>query len=317
MNMSTSNPYCIAFDWGTSSLRAYLLNSEGLVLADSRSELGVLKPQNFSETVTQICEPWDAAFGRLPCFASGMIGSQQGWIDAGYASTPTNFKAIAQGAKDIFALAHRKFWIVPGVKHIDSATKAVDVMRGEETQVFGACVQDEIQEDIQDDFQEFLAVLPGTHSKWVQVRNGTIVNFKTFMTGETYALFRQHSILSKLMSSDSSSTLNQNVFLSGAQQSLNAPSDLLHQLFTVRTKGLFNQLKPTEQADYLSGLLIGNEIASAKQIFAGNIHLIGETALVERYELALKCAGLQAKPINPSTPPAAKGLFAIAKQVLH
>jgi 2-dehydro-3-deoxygalactonokinase len=307
MNMTTANPYCIALDWGTSSLRAYLLDSKGLVLADHRSEQGILKSQNFSETITQICGTWDTTYGQLPCLASGMIGSQQGWIDAGYSSTPANFESIAKGAKNVFSLAHRKFWIVPGVKHVDSATHAIDVMRGEETQVFGACIQEGIQ--------DYVAVLPGTHSKWVQVKNGNIVNFKTFMTGETYALFRQHSILSKLMPSDNASSFNQTTFLSGVQQSLNTPSDLLHQLFTVRTKGLFNHLQPTEQADYLSGLLIGNEIASAKRLFEGSIRLIGEAALLQRYELAMQCAGLLPKPINASTPLAAKGLFAIAKQV--
>ena len=59
-------------------------------------------------------------------------------------------------------------------------------MRGEETQILGCGVEGTI-------------CLPGTHSKWVEVKNGRIERFSTAMTGEVYAVLKQHSILGRMM----------------------------------------------------------------------------------------------------------------------
>jgi 2-dehydro-3-deoxygalactonokinase len=306
-NATTPNAHCIALDWGTSSLRAYVLGFDAEVLAEHRSDLGILKAQDFRATIERICEPWDAVYGELPCLASGMIGSKQGWIDAGYLATPCGFDSIAAAAKDISNLAGRKLWIMPGLRHIDAATQTSDVMRGEETQVFGAGIENGI------------VVLPGTHSKWVKVVDSKIVAFKTFMTGEAYSLFRHQSILAKLMPMENSSMLNTEAFAMGGRRSLSAPSELLHHLFNVRTHGLFNELSADAQADFLSGVLIGSEVAGGRGLFIEaqeNIALIGEVALLERYRIALDCAGLHGRVVETKTPVAARGLFEVSKRLL-
>jgi 2-dehydro-3-deoxygalactonokinase len=302
-----NNAHCIAIDWGTSSLRAYILSTEGSVLAEHRSDLGILKSQDFRATLESICKPWDALYGELPCLASGMIGSKQGWVDAGYLATPCGFDSVARAAKDVSNLALRKLWIMPGLRHIDSSTQTSDVMRGEEIQVFGAGLENG------------LAVLPGTHSKWVKVANSQIVDFKTFMTGEAYSLFRHQSILAKLMPLENSSAFNLEAFEKGVRRSLSAPSELLHHLFNVRTHGLFNELTPNAQADFLSGVLIGSEVAGGRELFieAKNcITLLGDVALLERYRIALECAGFGSKFVESSTPVAALGLFEVSKRLL-
>jgi 2-dehydro-3-deoxygalactonokinase len=306
-NATTPNAHCIALDWGTSSLRAYVLGFDAEVLAEHRSDLGILKAQDFPKTLANLCEPWDKLYGKLPCLASGMIGSKQGWIDAGYLATPCGFDSIAAAAKDISNLAGRKLWIMPGLRHIDAATQTSDVMRGEETQVFGAGIENGI------------VVLPGTHSKWVKVVDSKIVAFKTFMTGEAYSLFRHQSILAKLMPMENSSMLNTEAFVMGVRRSLSAPSELLHHLFNVRTHGLFNELSADAQADFLSGVLIGSEVAGGRGLFIEaqeNIALIGEVALLERYRIALDCAGLHSRVVETKTPVAARGLFEVSKRLL-
>jgi 2-dehydro-3-deoxygalactonokinase len=306
-NATTPHAHCIALDWGTSSLRAYVLGFDAEVLAEHRSDLGILKAQDFQKTLANLCEPWDKLYGKLPCLASGMIGSKQGWIDAGYLATPCGFDSIASAAKDVSNLAGRKLWIMPGLRHIDPATQTSDVMRGEETQVFGAGIENGI------------VVLPGTHSKWVKVVDSKIVAFKTFMTGEAYSLFRHQSILAKLMPTENSSMLNAEAFATGVRRSLSAPSELLHHLFNVRTHGLFNELSGDAQADFLSGALIGNEVAGGHGLFKEaqqNIALIGEAALLERYRIALDCAGLHSRVIETKTPVAARGLFEVSKRLL-
>jgi 2-dehydro-3-deoxygalactonokinase len=306
-NATKSNPHCITLDWGTSSLRAYVLDFNAEVLAEHRSDLGILKAQDFKKTLANICEPWDMLYEKLPCLASGMIGSKQGWIDAGYLATPCGFDSIAIAAKDISDLAGRKLWVMPGLRHIDAATQTSDVMRGEETQVFGASITNGI------------VVLPGTHSKWVKVVDSKIVAFKTFMTGEAYSLFRHQSILAKLMPAETSSMFNLEAFESGVRRSLSVSPDLLHHLFNVRTRGLFNELTPDAQADFLSGILVGSEVSGGRGMFTdahNNITLIGEAALLERYRIALDCAELSSQIIKSRTPVAALGLFEVSKRLL-
>jgi 2-dehydro-3-deoxygalactonokinase len=306
-NATKSNPHCIVLDWGTSSLRAYVLCGEGNIQAEHRSDLGILKSQDFLATLESICKPWDAVYGKLPCLASGMIGSKQGWVDAGYLSTPSGFDSLASAAKDISNLANRKLWIMPGLRHVDSLTQTSDVMRGEEIQVFGAGIENGI------------AVLPGTHSKWVKVVDNKIVAFKTYMTGEAYSLFRHQSILAKLMPAQNSSMLNFDAFEMGVRRSLSAPLELLHHLFNVRTHGLFNELSAEAQADFLSGVLIGSEVAAGRCLFVDapqSIALIGEATLLERYRIALDCAGLNNRVVETKTPVAALGLFEVSKRLL-
>jgi 2-dehydro-3-deoxygalactonokinase len=307
MKGATMNAHCIALDWGTSSLRAYVLSTRGDVLAEHRCDLGIMKSQDFQATLDGICKPWDVLYGQLPCLASGMIGSKQGWVDAGYLATPCGFDSLASAAEDISNLAKRKFWIMPGLRHIDPATNTSDVMRGEETQVFGAGIENGV------------AVLPGTHSKWVKVVDKKIVAFKTFMTGEAYSLFRHQSILAKLMPTESASAFDKAAFEMGVVRSLSAPSELLHHLFNVRAHGLFNELISDAQADFLSGVLIGSEVAGGRGLFAedqSDIALIGEATLLERYRIALNCAGLVSRVIESKTPVAALGLLQVSKRLI-
>jgi 2-dehydro-3-deoxygalactonokinase len=299
--------YCVALDWGTSSLRAYLLNREGQVLGQQISALGILAPQEFKDTVNALCAAWDLRYGTLPCVASGMIGSQQGWHDAGYLPTPTNFQKLAKNAVDIATMAGRPFWIVPGAKH-ESAT-ALDVMRGEETQVFGAGIHDG------------MAVLPGTHSKWVTVKGGEITEFQTYMTGEVFALMKSHSILSKFMPVLTPAAVQPAFdaasFSLGLKQTLTAPSELLARLFSSRTMGLFQKLSASQQPDYLSGILIGAEVGAALNTHQPtHITLLAEAGLVQRYREALRLSGVVVEVPLLGVPVAAVGLHRVATQLI-
>ena len=180
----------VALDWGTSSLRAALLHDDGNV-AEARSlPRGILTvpaggfPQVFDEAVA----PWRDIPGAL-FLLGGMVGSRQGWLEAPYCPCPAGFADIAA----------RLAWVEPGriaiVPGLNCAQGGVpDVMRGEETQVFGAL-------DLLG-MTDGLFVLPGTHSKWVRVEGQRIESFSTFMTGEFYALLRQHSILARTLPAD-------------------------------------------------------------------------------------------------------------------
>ncbi|MEY2946725.1 MAG: hypothetical protein RL084_122, partial [Pseudomonadota bacterium] len=176
------------------------------------------------------------------------------------------------------------------------------VMRGEEIQIFGALAAQQIQT------AQF--VLPGTHSKWAQVLDGKIAAFKTFMTGEFYALLSQHSILAKTCLPDA--PLKQEVFIDGVMQSQKS-GGLLHHAFSARSLALFEKLNPAQSSSYISGLLIGEEIKSAKADRLDDstpLFILGNGQLTQRYGFAMEALGLSATALTDEV--TWSGLWALA-----
>jgi 2-dehydro-3-deoxygalactonokinase len=235
----------------------------------------------------------------VPVLMSGMIGSRQGWLEAPYLTCPAGLADLAAGLARV-SFNHADVRIVPG---LETATATMrDVMRGEETQVFGALAR------IGAENGRFL--LPGTHSKWVLAQAGRIVGFSTYMTGEIYAAARAHTILGRLMEDGEASGA---AFGRGVQEGARAggPGALLNRLFGVRTSGLFGEIAGRDLPDYLSGLLIGAEIADAAGQDSGPVHIIASDVLAARYRAAAGALGVAADIIASDC--IVEGYIAIAK----
>ncbi|MDR7332902.1 2-dehydro-3-deoxygalactonokinase [Roseateles asaccharophilus] len=290
----------IALDWGSTRLRAFLLGASGEVLATRQSDDGAatLKGADvYAAALNALVGDWRAEQPQLKLLACGMVGSQYGWKEAPYVRCPGDAAALAAQALAIDA----SLSFIPGL--VDDAAQP-DVMRGEETQIVGAlALQPALAEDA-------VLVLPGTHSKWARVRGGKVTGFATHMTGELFALLRQHSVLNRLMPADGSSPASPEAFLKGVDAAQEA-GGLGHQLFAVRTLGLFKQLAADQLPDYLSGLLIGHEITSELQDASRRVALIGDPALCARYAQALQHLGQPAPLLLDNTAPA--GLWALAQ----
>ena len=300
----------IAVDWGTSSFRAALLAPNGEVLDELSTPRGILgfKPHEFVPYLVATCERFTAAGGQF-FLLSGMIGSKNGLLEVPYCPCPATASDIATalgwldtGNTDL------NIAIVPGVRNGFD-----DVMRGEETQVFGAAAVLGLQDAV--------LVLPGTHSKWVQLEAGAITKFNTFMTGEFYALLAQHSILAKSLPdvTDKPAALDTSAFLQGidraqksGQNSVGGQS-LLGNAFSTRVKSLFNELQPTQAASYLSGLVIGDELAAMRVPAGSQVIVIGSPTLCERYNLAFAHLGVQTRAIGNQA--AWAGLHSIYGQI--
>ncbi len=267
----------IAIDWGTSSLRGARLGPMGQVLESREFPRGILTvpPGQFESVFHELFGDWMQVPGAL-CLISGMAGSRQGWQEAPYCPCPAGFAELSQ---HLLWLQPDRIALVPGLSCLDADTlHTPDVMRGEEIQIFGALHMA--------GRDSATLVLPGTHSKWVQVQGGRVTQFQTFMTGEVFALMSQHSILGKTM--DLQGAFNEAVFLQGVDQSQQSDS-VLHHLFAVRTLGLFERLNAAQLPSYLSGLLIGEELSHrAASIHTEPVILIGSEALTLRYTLALQ-----------------------------
>ena len=295
----TSTRPLIAIDWGTSSLRGARLGANGQVLESREFPRGILSvpPGQFEGVFNELFGDWMQEPGAL-CLISGMAGSRQGWQEAPYCPCPAGFAELSQ---HLLWLQPDRIALVPGLSFTSTdALHTPDVMRGEEVQIFGA-----LQLTGRDNAT---LVLPGTHSKWVQVHSGRVTQFQTFMTGEVFALMSQHSILGKTL--DLNGAFDKAVFLQGVDQSQRAGS-VLHHLFAVRTLGLFDRLSAAQLPSYLSGLLIGEELRTQNVPLAqGPVVLIGSDTLTQRYSLALQHLGIACQSHGAQATWA--GLFALA-----
>ena len=264
----------ILVDWGTTNLRAYLVNNSGKVLETRQRPQGIRNVEDgkFSDTIRDILKGWDST---CPVLMSGMIGSAQGWHEVPYVTCPSSAYDIAQGLTVISD--HPRFSIVPGLSY-QAPDGAFDVMRGEEVQIFGALDMSKQKDAI--------LCLPGTHSKWASVKGGALENFSTSMTGEVYSILKTHSILGALMTDGPD---DEAAFKRGLEQS-GADGGLLHHLFSTRTEGLFDQIQPDGLPSYMSGILIGHELRnSAPDDMNGNpVLLVSEGVLGQRYMSAFE-----------------------------
>jgi len=314
----------IALDWGTSSLRAYLLGQSGTILSQVSMPLGVMQLKQipkrnlcsnskaFENAFEQACGPWLRAMPSLPVVASGMVGSREGWREAPYLCVPADVSDLGKHLTKLETSRGRTIQIVPGLVR---RGELVNVMRGEETQILGALTAIPA-----DERRKAWVCLPGTHSKWAFMNGTTVQDFETFMTGEVFAALCEHTILRRTLK-QSSSFLPQ-AFDRGLQVAERAGHlGVLSNVFSVRAFALTGQLTAKEQADYLSGLLIGHEIAALSVLDADTdsparellpIILAGESSLCMRYQRALKSKHY--RKVTMVADATARGLWKIAAQ---
>jgi len=286
----------IALDWGTTSCRAYRASAEGAVIETVSAAEGILavRDGDFEAALERVIGNWDTS---LPVLAAGMITSRQGWIELPYVACPA-------GAEDLAASLHhhrtgrgREVAFSTGLSY-RAADGIPDVMRGEEAQVLGAA---------EEGVGHF--VTPGTHSKWIAKENDKIVRFTTYTTGEVFAALSNHTILGRLMKEGPQDDA---AFLRGVKSALGDPAGFLHRVFSARSLGLFGEMPPEQIASYLSGQVIGTEIAHAQVTRPPDTSyvVLASPAMGGRYIKAMEVAGLKARLGDPGA--IVRGLALIA-----
>jgi 2-dehydro-3-deoxygalactonokinase len=332
MDQAQSQTQLIALDWGTSSLRAYRLGAAAQVLEMRSLPWGVMKlpqvvpPENsavdakagFELAFEEACGDWLRAAPHVAVIAAGMVGSRQGWLEAPYLTVPIAVDRIGGTLSTVQTRGGQIVHIVPGL--IENSALP-NVMRGEETQVIGALSM----LDVGNTPSEVLIGLPGSHSKWVQVRRrhheaqSCIEHFHTFMTGEVFAALCEHTILGRSMQTSDASSGHDAAFDRGVRvaQTPAGRAGILSTIFSTRTLGLTGVLDGAEQREYLSGLLIGHEIAALQALLAEQAHqpsrviLVGDAALCRRYTRALRAYGLD--QLEVAAQATERGLWQLAK----
>ena len=285
-------PALIGIDWGTTHRRAVLIAADGTPMSERADGDGALACKGrFRASLEALIAGWPEAGTALPVVMAGMVGSAIGWQAVPYLEGETPLSDLARHLSRVAeAPAGRRWFIAPGYclkgGPKGAAPGEVDVMRGEETQLFGALRL------LGAEASDGCYVLPGTHSKWVRLRAGRIVELRTYMTGELFALLRQHGTLASAMQTvdagEAPGLRHDGVaddpdFLRGVADAAAGPV-LTHALFGVRARVVTGALAPGAAAAYVSGLLIGAEWADPRRLAADDsrgepVRVIGEPAL--------------------------------------
>lgn len=284
---STTAASLIAVDWGTSRLRAWLLDASGAPLATAASDEGIGKLTGGHEQVFEaLVAPWP----KVPAIMAGMVGSRQGWREATYLPCPATAASIGSKLSRFTTGTGRNVAIVPGLA-VRPPSRDGDVIRGEETQMIGLT-------DREPSFSGTV-ILPGTHSKWARIADGAIADFQTFMTGELFELLLQKSFLRHSVAGGAADLSAVPDFALAVRRTLVEGLPFLGALFSVRARQLLASVEPRDNLAYLSGLIIGGEIAAARAMGSlasgAAVRIVAAPALLRAYTTALAVAGLKAE----------------------
>ncbi len=288
-------PVLISADWGTTSLRVFLLDRRGAVVERREAPMGIMKISDgdFSGTFSALTGRWLNDYPDVPVLFSGMIGSEQGWALAPHIPLPARLADLAAALHAVPITDKKCAYIVPGLTTV-GAHGVHDIIRGEETQIVGALDDDSPTE-------ESVLCLPGTHSKWVTIDDDAISGFQTSLTGETLAILSDNSILGRLMenSAGDENEKEETAFVQGLSRATER-GGLLHHLFGVRSQGYCRVIPQSGLRLYLAGILIGHEIRGMREIYPRlkSITIIAGQGIAERYGRALDFFGLQSTLVD-------------------
>ncbi|MFN6953458.1 MAG: 2-dehydro-3-deoxygalactonokinase [Acetobacteraceae bacterium] len=274
----------LAADWGSSRLRAWWLSPDGAVhghVASSRGAAGLSGHEAFSAALRELCGGWldESATSRL--VVAGMAGGRNAWHEAAYLRCPLPLDALRPAATP-HRIGHLAVEIIPGIC-CEWPDGAFEVIRGEETLALGAAT-------------DGVVCLPGTHSKWVAMSGGAVTRFATFLTGELHAMCLAHGIVGRLAAPEQ--VTDGDAFLRGLDAS-RGEAGIANTIFRARTECLAGRLAPSSVGAFLSGVLIGAEIAGAAARLGAvaAVTLVAPPAVASLYETALIRAGLTVRQV--------------------
>ena len=279
----------IGVDWGTTNRRAYRLDAAGKLIGETDDSDGMLAARGrFEASLAALLERFVDLDRQAPVLMSGMVGSAQGWKEAPYLELATPLAELPRRLVPVDApTLGRRCFIVPGYRSI--AGSEVDVMRGEETQLLGAVALGR---------HSGWFVLPGTHSKWVQLDKGRILQFATYLTGELYALLGAQGTLAAVLAPPQ--VHDAAAFAEGVHAA--GQSALSHALFGVRARVVGGGAPAQHAAAYLSGLLIGVEWADVRRRNGGRLPdeviALGTPALAQRHADAARRVGTRLTAVD-------------------
>ncbi len=255
--------WLISGDWGTSTLRLRrVLAMPFQVAEDVERPWGIASVHEdwkaggqerrtfFLARLADALAAFQGETAGLPIYLSGMAGSSVGIVEVPYAEVPfalgkTPPSLVLEPADSGFP---NRVTLLSGLRW-----GGRDVMRGEETQVAGLCLDASLALP-----DAYTVILPGTHSKHVRVEGDAIVSFQTYLTGDLYEAIARHTLLRHSLSA-SRRVRDPAAFREGIAAA--REEGLLASLFRIRCADLMGERGPKGNDAFLSGLLVGAELA--------------------------------------------------------
>ena len=255
-------------DWGTTTLRLW----HG---TERREGPGIGSGREPVEVFAELTGGWSG-----PALLCGTVGANIGWMDAGYAEAPATLE-------DVCALAvspQEGVTILPGVATDSNMFGQPDVMRSEEVQAWGWA-------SLNSDTARLC--LPGSHTKWVEIEGGRIVNLTTGFVGELFKAVRSGTIL--VGRAEGPATLGDE-FRRGVELGAGHPHTL-SAMFAVRAEAARNRITGEAARDRLSGVLVGADCAAMVRAWgAAPDAVVGSGTVAEGYRVALGLLGHEVPP---------------------
>ncbi|MGX5731357.1 2-dehydro-3-deoxygalactonokinase [Pseudoxanthomonas beigongshangi] len=279
----------VGINWGSSNFRAYLIAADGRVIDTLESAAGIttLAREGMIDVACGVRDHWPDASA---VYAAGMIGSNIGWVDAGYVDCPADMRTLGTSLVPA-RIGELSLHIVPGLACVREADGASDIMRGEETELFGLLAADRIG-------GAPVVALPGTHTKWVRLRDGRVHDFMTAMSGEIHDRLSATGLLASVVEGPGHAGP---AFEQGVRAAATRSLGLGALLFGVRARVIRGTLQRAEASAYLRGLLIGSEIADALALFpelrGATVPLVGSAPVCALYRVALAALGVASVPV--------------------
>lgn len=284
----------IYVDWGSTRRRGFLFSPAGN-LQDQRSDEGGVKnvPRDQAEaSLVAFLKDWLGSEPQPRLLISGMVTSREGWFPSPSLPLPMDLAKLGQALyRQDSGQTFGEVLLIPGLQG-KTADGASEFMRGEETQIYLAMRHTQNG--------DACMVLPGTHSKWVSLERRRVAEFRTFLTGELFAVLTTYSLLN--VSGEAPFSIS--AFDQGVGESLRAtggPGEILHLLFRGRAKVLDQTLAPEALASWLSGLLIGSEVKQGLRWFQSGdkrpLVLLGDGHLTFCYQRVFAQMGTDVMPL--------------------
>jgi 2-dehydro-3-deoxygalactonokinase len=278
----------LSCDWGTSSFRIRWV-ADGEIAREFHDESGCRSIHQeaiasgespavlYERFLGRVLSKWPPSAKPLPLVISGMASSSIGWVELPYAKAPLKLDATDLRFQRVEW--SKPAW-VDGTFLISGLATENEIMRGEETEAIGLI--DEVNGDAPS-----LLILPGTHSKHLNIADGEIKGFSTYMTGELFDVLTRHSILKSTVDLSEIDSPAVDAFEAGIRQAISA--GLGASLFQTRTRAILKGSPATQNASFLSGVLIGAELADSVRRFPDRkIVIAGAKRLRSLYARAMR-----------------------------
>lgn len=199
---------------------------------------------------------------------SGMICSETGLHLVPHICAPVDAKqaALSMELFPIPEVSSIPMYFVPGVRTEGKTICEVDIMRGEETELFGIFHKLGLE--------DFVAVMPGSHTKIVRMeKNGTLASFTTALTGEMIRAVAEHTILRTALYDVFPKHLDRASLLEGFR--VCETYGVNKALFEVRIRQKFSDLTPEQLFAFLCGVCLHGDVAPILKAAQGSPIYVG------------------------------------------